>query len=102
MDRARALLASLRAFWLGLARVQQIAIIGITVMVVAALAFLVVLAQQPEMVTVFRNLPPEEAAQIVQRLQASRTPYVLTDGGATIQVPAAQANQVRLDMASAG
>src|SRR5687768_16601635 len=102
MDRFRALLASMQAFWLGLARLQQIAIVGTTIAVVAALGVLFLFAGQPEMVPVFRDLPPQESAQVVQRLRDSNIPFELQDNGQTILVPSQQAQEVRLEMVGAG
>jgi flagellar M-ring protein FliF len=102
MDRFRALLASMRAFWVGLARIQQVAIVGTTIAVVAALGILFAFAGQPEMVPVFRDLPPQESAQVVQRLRESNTPFELQSNGQTILVPAAQAQEIRLEMVGAG
>jgi flagellar M-ring protein FliF len=102
MDRFRALLFSLRGFWLGLARLQQIAIVGTFVAVVAALGLLFVVAQRVEMVEVFRSLPPNESLQIVQQLREGNVPFELRDNGQTILVPAAQAQEIRLEMVGAG
>src|SRR5437870_2250751 len=102
MDRLRAALASLGRLFIGLPRLQQVAIVGAGLAAFAVLGGLFVYAQQPEMVTVFRNVDPSEAAQIVQKLRDGRTPYELQDNGMTIRVPAAQSQQVKLDMAAAG
>src|SRR3989442_5987722 len=102
MDRFRALLTSFRAFWLGLARVQQVAIVGVILAVVAALGLLLTVAQRVEMVAVFRELPPNESAQIVQRLRDANVRYELRDNGQTILVPATQAQEIRLQMVGAG
>jgi flagellar M-ring protein FliF len=102
MDRFRALLFSLRGFWLGLARLQQIGIIGTTLAVVVALGLLLTVGQRVEMVAVFRELPPNESLQIVQRLRETNVQYQLQDNGQTILVPAAQAQEIRLQMVGAG
>src|SRR5437867_1033990 len=102
MDRIGAALTSLRTLFLGLPRVQQIAIVGAAVAALAVLGGLFVFAQQPEMVTVFKGVDQSEAAQIVQKLKDSRTAYELADNGTTIKVPAARAQEVKLDMAAAG
>jgi flagellar M-ring protein FliF len=102
MDRIGAALTSLRTLFLGLPRVQQIAIVGAAVAALAVLGGLFVFAQQPEMVTVFKGVDQTEAAQIVQKLKDSRTVYELSDSGTTIKVPAARAQEVKLDMAAAG
>src|SRR5687768_461089 len=102
MDRFRALFAPFQAFWIGLSRLQQVAIVGTSVAVVAALVLLVTLAGQPEMVPVFRDLPPQESAQVVARLREANTPFELQDNGQTILVPSARAQEIRLEMVGAG
>src|SRR5690348_7330956 len=102
MDRIRAALLSLRTLFLGLPRVQQLAIVGAAVAAVAVVGFLFVFAQQPEMVVVFKGVDQAEAAQIVQKLKDAKTTYELADNGTTIKVPAARAQDVKLDMAAAG
>ncbi|TAK24682.1 MAG: flagellar M-ring protein FliF [Chloroflexota bacterium] len=102
MDRLGALFSSLLALWSGLGRTQRFAIVGSSIAAIAALGILGFIAQQPDLVPVFRNVPAAEAAQIVQRLGASKTVYALSDSGTTILVPAAKANDIRLEMAGAG
>jgi flagellar M-ring protein FliF len=102
MNRFRALLISFRNFWLGLARLQQVAIVGTLFAVVAALGLLFLVAQRVDFVPVFRELPANESAQIVQRLRDTNVPYRLEDNGQTILVPAAQAQDIRLQMVGAG
>src|SRR3989442_13304110 len=101
MDRIRGALSSLRTLFLGLPRFQQMAIVGAVIAVVAVFGALFVFAQQPEMVTVFRNVDQAEAAQMVQKLKDTRTPYELAENGTTIRVPAARSQEVKLDMAAA-
>src|SRR5919201_5320278 len=102
MNRFRALLISFRNFWLGLARLQQVAIVGTLFAVVAALGLLFLVAQRVDFVPAFRELPANESAQIVQRLRDTNVPYRLEGNGQTILVPAAQAQDIRLQMVGAG
>ncbi len=102
MERFRGVLTSLRLLWQGLSRGQQIAAVGISLAAVVAFGLLFAFAGRPEMVVVFRDLPATEAQEVVTRLRASQTPYELADNGSTLLVPAAAANDVRLEMAGAG
>ncbi|WP_062305295.1 flagellar basal-body MS-ring/collar protein FliF [Demequina subtropica] len=66
---------------------------------------LVALAQyttKPSMSPLFTNLAADDAAAIVDQLDASGVPYELTAGGGTILVPQAQLYDTRLAVASAG
>jgi len=102
VERFRGVLTSLRLLWQGLTRGQQIAAVGISLAAAIAFGLLFTFAGRPEMVVVFRDLPATEAQEVVTRLRASRTPYQLADNGSTLLVPAAAANDVRLEMAGAG
>src|SRR5688572_12825798 len=102
MDRIRATLGSLVTLFSGLPRLQQFAIVGAVVGVLGVMSALFLFAQQPEMVVVFKNVDQVEAAQIVNKLKETKTPYELTDNGMTISVPSHRSQDVRLEMASAG
>lgn len=74
---------------------QLIAAVGIVTALVLSLVFL-----NPDYQVVFANLGAKSAGQITQKLQQMKIPYELQ--GNTILVPAAQADQVRIDMAMVG
>ncbi len=50
----------------------------------------------------FTQLSDSDAATIVEQLRRQKVPYVLADGGATIEVPAAQVHETRLRLMSGG
>lgn len=102
MDRLRASLLSLRTLFLGMPRLQQIAVMGVAVAVLGVLAALTIFAQQPEGVVAFRDLDPQDATQITAKLREGNVPYELADNGATIKVPADRAQEIKLEMAAAG
>lgn len=72
----------------------------------AGLVFAVLLgagwfAMRPQYDVLFRDLRPADAATIVAELEKDKVPYKLDDGGATILAPAAQVDQIRLEVMGA-
>ena len=59
-------------------------------------------AATPTYAPMFSNLSGADAAAVVEKLQASGTPYELTDGGTTIMVPQSQVYEARLQMSADG
>ena len=70
------------------------------VVFLGAVIALSIMFNNPNYVVVFSNLDAKSAGQITQKLSQSKIPYELQ--GTSILVPAAQADQVRVDMAMAG
>jgi flagellar M-ring protein FliF len=58
-------------------------------------------ASKPTYTPLFSNLAASDASAITDKLTASKEPYKLADGGATILVPQKDVYQLRLDMAKA-
>lgn len=56
----------------------------------------------PPMSTLYANLDPSTAADIVSQLDTQGIPFELADGGRRIQVPAEQVHAVRLDLSAQG
>jgi flagellar M-ring protein FliF len=53
----------------------------------------------PTYTTLFTDLEPDSASQVVARLRDQKVPYQLVDGGRTIRVPDTAVDQLRLDFA---
>ncbi|MEZ0493732.1 flagellar basal-body MS-ring/collar protein FliF [Kineococcus sp. TBRC 1896] len=79
---------------------------AVVIAVVAALLGGAVLFSQwastPSYAPLFSNLSGTDASAISEKLKADGTPYELSDGGATISVPADKVDAERLAMAGAG
>jgi len=80
---------------------RTLAIIGIAVVVVGAIALTAWLTR-PQYSMLFSGLQPADASAIVDQLKKNGVPYELSDGGATILVPDSQVYDQRLAAASAG
>jgi len=59
-------------------------------------------ANAPSYTTLYRDLDPESAQAVIAKLKTAKTPYLLDDGGATLLVPAASVDELRLGFASQG
>lgn len=68
----------------------------------AVMIGLVVWSQRPAFQVLFSGLSTEDAGKIVEKLKASKIPFQLESGGATILVPAERVYETRLQMAGEG
>ncbi|WP_435299646.1 flagellar basal-body MS-ring/collar protein FliF [Timonella sp. A28] len=92
------LLAAIREFSVAQ---RTIAVIGLALLVVAAIA-VTSWVSKPQMRALYTNLAPADASAIVDQLTSNGVAYELTNGGATIMVPADQVYDQRLKVASSG
>ncbi len=91
-----------RGIWADLGWGQRAALLG--VLGASAVAFLVVgvWGQRPDFTTLYANLNPGDAGQVVEQLKASKTPYRLDNNGTRILVPAGVVYETRIKLATAG
>lgn len=80
---------------------RTLALLAVAVLVLGAVALSAWLTK-PTMSPLFSGLSATDASAIVEQLTAQGVAYELTDGGATVMVPAAQVYPMRLAAASAG
>lgn len=90
--------ATLRGFSVGQ---RTVAIIGIAVLVLGAIALGTFLTQ-PKYSPLFSGLDGADASAIVDQLSTDGVPYELTNGGSTIMVPQENVYDARLKAAAAG
>ncbi len=69
---------------------------------VGGLAGMFVWSNRVDFQTVYANVPPEDAAQIVEKLKEDKIPYRLVANGTGIMVPEDKVYEVRLAMAGSG
>jgi flagellar M-ring protein FliF len=70
-----------------------------TAIAIVSLIMIFVWANRPEFALLYSKIEAAEAAQIVEDLRSSNTPYQLMDGGTTIMVPKAMIYELRLKYA---
>jgi len=90
--------ATLRGFSVGQ---RTVAIIGIAVLVLGAIALGTFLTQ-PKYSPLFSGLDGADASAIVDQLKTDGIPYELSNGGSTIMVPQENVYDARLKAAAAG
>ncbi len=83
-------------------RVQQITIVSAAVAILLSIIVLVYWANKPVYKILFANLNQEDAAEVVAKLKAKKIPYNLKDGGKTIEIPAKDVYETRIELAKEG
>jgi flagellar M-ring protein FliF len=74
----------------------------VLLLVISGFAGMFFWANKVDFQTLYTNLSPEEAAEIVDKLKEQRIPYDLAGNGSTIRVPAEKMYDVRLTLAGSG
>jgi len=86
--------------WASLTLRQRASLFVSAALTVTAVSGIVWWANQPSWTVLYAGLDPKEAQSVVQELQSSRTPHRLLDGGTVIEVPLADLDRLRLDLAA--
>ena len=81
---------------------QMASLVAAFVAVVGVVAGSAYWASTPSYTVLYRDLDPESAQAVITKLKAANAPYVLSDAGGTLMVPAARVDELRLDFASQG
>lgn len=101
-DRLSTLQTQLLALWREMPAAQRmtlaVAVIGVTAILTALGGW----SSAPEYEPVVADLSEEEVVKATQQLQGESIPYKLSANNRSISVPAAQAGQARLKLATAG
>jgi flagellar M-ring protein FliF len=69
---------------------------------VGMISAVVYYGSQPDYRVLFSDLKPEEAQTIVEKLKTANVAYSISNGGATVSVPADRVPELRLQMAGEG
>ena len=81
---------------------QRVTIVVVALAAIAVIGALVHWRHESDFKPLFTSMAPEDASNIVTRLKESGTEYRLADNGATVLVPSARVDELRLEMAGAG
>ncbi len=95
MSQLKALIASLSLR-------QRILILAAAVLVAGGMMAFTRWRHEQDFRPLFTNMPPEDAAAVVQKLRESGTEFRLSENGTTVLAPSERAAELRLQMASAG
>jgi flagellar M-ring protein FliF len=88
--------------WQKVGLVQRALLAAVLLAAALTAALLIHWARTPDMRMLYQDLPPAEAAKVVEKISERRIAYELRDGGATVYVPREQVYQLRLDLAKEG
>lgn len=79
-------------------------VLGATTLATAVIlaAFVSIRSANPPYAVLFTNLERDDAAAVVAKLKEMKVPFRLENEGATIEVPEAQARELRLELAGGG
>jgi len=86
----------------GLPLSRKILMGGVVLSVIGGLIGMFFWSNRIDFQTVYSNVPPEEASEIVEKLKEQKIPYRLNASGTGIMVPAQKVYEVRLTMAGSG
>jgi flagellar M-ring protein FliF len=81
---------------------QRLMLGGIAVVAVILLIFILIAFNEPNYTTLYSNLAPEEASEVVKYLNTQKIGYKLEDNGNTISVSKSDVYEVRLALAGKG
>jgi flagellar M-ring protein FliF len=91
-----------RGVWTGLSRAQRMSLLGVLGLAVTVLLVVGVWGHRPDMTTLYANLNPADAGQVIDQLKAARIQYRIEDSGTRILVPAGAVHETRIKLATAG
>jgi flagellar M-ring protein FliF len=101
MER-QAVLVRMSERWRTLSTTHKVSLVLLVIGAILALYYLGQFARQMNYTTLFTKLDPREAGAIIEQLEGMRIPYILSDGGTTIQVPKNRVDEARIHLATAG
>ncbi len=90
------------AVWQKTSLVQRALLIAVVLTFVIVGVLLIYWVRRPDMRILYRELSPEEASKITEKISEQGIAYELRAGGTSIYVPEAKVYQLRLDMAKEG
>ena len=102
MNGLQKFLQQIQQLWMRQSVMGKAVYAGALLAVVAAVGSVSYWVTKTDYQTLVSGLPTEEAAAIVEKLDADRTPYKLTAGGTTILVAADKVQKTRMTLAVAG
>jgi flagellar M-ring protein FliF len=92
----------IRAIWEKISLVQRALLVAIVLTFAIISGLLVHWARMPDMRMLYKDLAPEEAAEITEKINEQGVAYELRNAGTSIYVPKEKVYQLRLDMAKEG
>ncbi len=81
------LILQFREFFKNLGPTKRLSVLTVSVIAIAAIAMMVFMVSGRDYATLFSNIPTDQIASIVAKLNEKNIPYQLRDDGKTISVP---------------
>lgn len=101
-EKVVSFLRQLAQFWAALPTPKRLALVGVTTAVLLLVLVIGFLGSRTTYTYLYTDLAPEDAAGIVEKLNAMQVPYEIDAGGTAIRVPKERVHALRLELASAG
>jgi len=95
-------LQKIRIIWQKIGLVQRALLSAVILTFIIIGVLLTHWARRPDMRMLYKELAPEEASKITEKISDKGIVYELRNGGTSIYVPAKEVYQLRLDMAKEG
>jgi flagellar M-ring protein FliF len=102
MDRASALLAQLRDFFLALPPARRFTFVALTAGVLVGTGALAWWVQLPQYRVLYSGLGGSDAAAVIEYLKTEKIPYRVSDTGGNIEVAAGRLYETRMALAGRG
>lgn len=93
---------NLKEYWNGRSKKQKIIIIGAILLLIIVIAVTSFFATRTKMVPLWDELSVAEVGTIKESLESRGVKYEITNGGTSISVPEAQANNLVVELAAEG
>ena len=74
-------------FYKSLTPVKRMSLMGATAVVIISVTIVTLMLAGTNHVVLFRNVPPDQLALVLEKLQKNNIPFRLSEGGSTILVP---------------
>lgn len=103
-ERLKARFSALNTTWNEWSLAKKATVIGITLIVLAALIVAIIWLSKPTMTPLYSKLSPQEAGQVTEKLNEDGVKSEVVSGadGVTILVPEANAENLKVELATAG
>src|SRR5258705_6080605 len=102
MDRASALLAQLRDFFMALSPARRMTFAALAAAIVIGTGALAYWVQQPQYRLLYSGLGPSDRGAVIECLKAEKLPYRVGDTGGNIEVAAGRLYEPRMALAGRG
>ncbi len=101
-ERAKYILVHLGKFWSSLSTLKRLSLIFVTTSVLVGVLAFAFWGSRERFVVLYTDLAQDDAARIVEKLEALKVPHRVEHGGSSVMVPEERVHQLRLELAKSG